>query len=319
LNFNHPAGQSNQLRNFDTDANQFSLNMAKVTLEHKADPVGFRLDLGFGSAFDVIHAAEPRGGLSSFRHIEQAYGSVSAGKGTLDFGKFTTPMGAEVIETHPNWNYSRSLLFAWAVPYYHFGLRYSYPLHKTFTGMVHLVNGWNNVRDNNSGKSVGFSGTWTPNAHFAWAHNYMVGPENTGTNNGVRHMYDTTVTVTVNDQLALMGNFDHGSNSFGQGLGKAGWRGVAGYAKLSPVSWFAFVPRVEWFDDHDGFNTGTAQKLKEVTLTAEFKMKEGFLTRLEYRRDWSDQPFFDRGNTPGSHKNQDTLLAGFVVYFGPKR
>jgi hypothetical protein len=147
----------------------------------------------------------------------------------------------------------------------------------------------------------------------------MVGPENTGTNSGIRHMYDTTVTVTVNDKVALMGNFDHGSNNFGAGLGKASWRGVAGYVKLSPVSWFAFVPRVEWFDDHDGFNTGIAQKLKEATLTAEFKMKEGFLTRLEYRRDWSDQPFFDRGDTPGAHKNQDTLLAGFVVYFGPKR
>ena len=31
--------------------------------------------------------------------------------------------GAEVIETHSNWNYSRSLLFAWAIPYYHMGLR----------------------------------------------------------------------------------------------------------------------------------------------------------------------------------------------------
>ncbi len=100
---------------------------------------------------------------------------------------------------------------------------------------------------------------------------------------------------------------------------KATWKSVAGYVKLSPTSWFAFVPRVEWFDDRDGFNTGVAQKLKEVTLTAEFKMKEGLLTRLEYRRDWSDQSFFDRGNTLGSSKSQDTLLAGFTVVFGPKR
>ena len=48
-------------------------------------------------------------------------------------------------------------------------------------------------------------------------------------------------------------------------------------------------------------------------------MKEGLLSRLEYRRDWSDQQFFDRGNTPGSSKSQDTLAAGFVVFFGPKR
>jgi hypothetical protein len=75
---------------------------------------------------------------------------------------------------------------------------------------------------------------------------------------------------------------------------------------------------VEWFNDTDGFCTGTAQKLKEATLTVEFKLAQGLLSRIEYRRDWSDQPFFERGAQPSSHKNQDTLLAGFVVYFGPK-
>ena len=59
--------------------------------------------------------------------------------------------------------------------------------------------------------------------------------------------------------------------------------------------------------------------LKEFTLTGEYKWAEGLLGRLEYRRDWSDQPFFDRGASLATHKNQDTLLVGFVAYFGPKR
>jgi hypothetical protein len=46
LNFNHPASRTNQIRSFDVMANQFSLNMAKLVMEHSADPVGFRLDLG---------------------------------------------------------------------------------------------------------------------------------------------------------------------------------------------------------------------------------------------------------------------------------
>lgn len=179
LNFNHASTRTNQLRNFDIGANQFSLNMAKLVLAHDADPVGFRVDLGFGQAFDIVHGADPEG-LNTFRHIEQAYVSVKRGKGIFDFGKFVTAHRAEVIETPSNWNYSRSLLFAWAIPYYHFGARYIYPISKTLTGQLHLVNGWNNVRDNNSGKSFGVSGIWTPNWHFTWANNYMVGPENTG-------------------------------------------------------------------------------------------------------------------------------------------
>ena len=39
----------------------------------------------------------------------------------MDFGKFVTSAGAEVIESKDNWNYSRSLLFAYAIPYWHFG------------------------------------------------------------------------------------------------------------------------------------------------------------------------------------------------------
>ena len=58
LNFNHPASRINQLRNFDVQANQFSLNMAKLTLERAPDPLGFRMDLGFGRAFEIVHGAE---------------------------------------------------------------------------------------------------------------------------------------------------------------------------------------------------------------------------------------------------------------------
>ena len=91
LNFNHLASRTNQLRNFDNGANQFSLNMAKLVMAHDADPVGFRVDLGFGGAMDILHGADP-GGLNTFRHIQQAYVSVKAGKGTFDFGSTTPPM-----------------------------------------------------------------------------------------------------------------------------------------------------------------------------------------------------------------------------------
>ncbi len=70
FNANHPPDSSNgnQLRNFDYDANTFSLNMAKLTASHDPDPVGFRVDLGFGKAFNQILLTEP-----NFKYLEQAY------------------------------------------------------------------------------------------------------------------------------------------------------------------------------------------------------------------------------------------------------
>ena len=49
------------------------------------------------------------------------------------------------------------------------------------------------------------------------------------------------------------------------------------------------------------------------------KLPQGLLTRLEYRHDWSNVPFFDVGSTPATSKHQDTVTLGLVAFFGPKR
>ena len=93
--------------------------------------------------------------------------------------------------------------------------------------------------------------------------------------------------------------------------------------------------RGEWFNDTDGFNTGVAQQVKEVTFTGEYKIIEGLLWRGEYRHDWSDQPFFLDHTPPvcigalttcvvtpfgvGNSKHQNTLTFAVIAFFGPKR
>ena len=326
---NFPSSCGNQLYNFNVQSNQFSLNMAKLTVAHSADPVGFQVDFGFGRAFDIIHAAEPANAPSIFRNLEQAFVSFKppAAKGfEVDFGEFVTSAGAEVIETHSNWNYSRSILFAWAIPYYHFGLRTSFPVGKYFTGGVQIVNGWNNIEDNNAGKTIGLTGAFTTKK-FVWYNNYYAGPENSPNSvtllqtPGWRHLYDTTLLLTPTSTFSAYINFDYAQNRIGSGTGffLAKWYGVAGAFHYQATSKWAFTPRIEWFKDRDGFSTGVAQDLKEFTITGEYKWLEGLLARLEYRRDWSNQPFFNRGLDFGVHKNQDTLTAGFVAFFGPKR
>jgi hypothetical protein len=315
-NPNHPGSATNGLYNFDTKANQFSLSMAKLTMSHTADPIGFQVDLGFGKAFDIINGGEPGIGI---KNIEQAYVTWKPKKDSglsLDFGKFVTSAGAEVIESNANWNYSRSILFAWAIPYYHFGFRMT-ETKGHFTGGIQLVNGWNEVEDVNSGKTLGFVGNIT-SKKISWNNNYYTGPENAGTNKGWRNLYDTTVLFTPADKFNAYFNFDYGQNNNGLGgpSATAKWYGIAVAAKFQATDKVAFTPRIEWFKDRDGFSTGTAQNLKEFTLTYEYKWMQGLLTRVEYRHDWSDEDFFERGSV-GLSKHQDTLALGIVAFFGP--
>ena len=46
------------------------------------------------------------------------------------------------------------------------------------------------------------------------------------------------------------------------------------------------------FKDADGFATGQAQTLQEITLTGEYKIPAGFIARFEFRNDFSDENFF---------------------------
>lgn len=318
LNLNHPSSGRNQLRNFDVDAGQFSLNLVKVTLERPAEPLGFRLDLGAGGAYDLIHAAgNSPGGLRYFEQAFVAFKPPGARGLQVDFGKFVTSAGAEVIETQSNWNYSRSLLFAWAIPYYHFGVRALMPLGKGFSAGAQLVNGWNNIRDNNGGKTVGFTGAWS-NSRITWSHTYYRGNESERPSSGRRRLYDTTFLLTPSSRLAMYANFDYGADRE-KGAGTRRWSGIAGAARFAVSRSFAVAPRLEWFNDAGGFATGTAQKIKEVSVTGEYKFVDGLVSRLEYRRDWSDHPFFDRGATPAAYRHQDTFLAGVIASFGAKK
>jgi len=315
-NFNSPASGFNGLRNFDVRANTVHLGMGMLTIDHAPGPVGFHLDAGFGEDFDIIHAGnrDPE----DWKYVKQAYGSFKPKSWhglEVDAGEFVTSAGAEVIETNQNWNYSRSLLFAWAIPYSHFGIRTSFPVGAHFTGGVQLVQGWNNIEPLNSGKTVGLNGAYAWKK-VTWTSVYYGGPEKAGTTKGLRHLYDTTVLVNPTDKISYYINFDYGRDK-NIGAGASQWTGIAAAARFAVTQKFAIAPRLEWFDDMDGFSTGTAQSLKEFTLTGEYKMTSFLLSRLEFRNDWSNQAFFQKNN--GYTRSQPTVLLGMVAFFGPKK
>jgi hypothetical protein len=318
----------NCLRNFDVAHNSFSLNLAEVAFEKKptADSRGgFRIDLDYGPTAHIVNQFEPSGA-ASLANVQQAYASYLAPAGTglqLDFGKFVTPMGNEVIESKDNWNYSRSLLFALAIPYYHMGMRVSYAPNDKVALQGFLVNGWNNVQDNNKGKTVGGSITLKPTAAVSIIENYLTGQEqgNLIDSGPWRNMSDTVLTYTANKQVSLALNYDYGRDKFVTASNVATntvtWQGLAFNVKLQANDWFALTPRVEYYKDPDGFTSGVPQRLKEATVTAEFKHKDGFIMRLEYRGDFSDVPFFLK-NTREFVKRQNTITFGFIYAFSTK-
>ena len=56
------------------------------------------------------------------------------------------------------------------------------PFNSHFTGVFGVYNGWNNVEDNNSGKTYGVSLGWNPTKKISISQGYMAGPEQNNLN-----------------------------------------------------------------------------------------------------------------------------------------
>ena len=324
-NLNQPQGQNTSFHPFDGKNNQFSLNMIELTVAKAPDAsnsrLGYNLTFGFGNAMNVVNSSDP-GGLGYAQYLKEGYISYLApvGKGLqIDFGKFVTPAGAEVIETKDNWNYSRGILFNYAIPFYHFGLRAKYAFNDKFSATGYVLNGWNSIVDNNSGKTYGTSLSLAASKKVTIVENYLAGPEMFQTNSHWRQLSDTVVTYTPTSKLSLMANYDYGRGDLNPNptiLRPSMWTGIAGYIRYAFNESNAFAGRYEYYDDRDGFSTGTPQHFNEFTGTYEHTVARHLITRWEYRRDMSNQPVFAKGGYFTDH--QDIFTGGLIYVFDLK-
>ncbi len=320
-NFNNPASRTTGLRAFDANSNQFGLNLTEVIVDKAPDAAGSRtgyhLAFGFGQAINAVNASDA-GGLGFDQYLKEAYFSYLApvGKGLqIDVGKFVTPAGFEVIETKDNWNYSRGILFGYAIPYYHFGARAKYTASDKFSITGFLMNGWNNVVDNNTGKTGGISVTVNPSKKVSITQNYIVGAEGANNNSDKRHLLDTVLTISPTSKLSLAANYDYGRGDRIAGIANpVYWTGIAGYLKYAFDDKYAFSTRYEYYNDHYGFTTGVPGHIQEFTGTFQRMIGGHIMSRLEYRHDEANNPFFTKGSSK-LVTGQDTLSLGMIFMF----
>ena len=349
-NFNRPVGRVNLLRAYDVLSNSFSLNQATLMLERPPDLAagrrfGVRLDLQSGRATEAQGgnpSNEPRP--QAWRNVFQAYGTyvVPVGKGlAVDFGKWASSLGLEGNYTKDQMNYSRSMLFNF-LPFYHFGVRTAYSFNDRFGVGYWLVNGIGQSEDFNGAKSQNVTATVKPAKSLTWTSNYYTGNENpdivpnyvpgpaalpTQPNlstetilpapRGRTHILDSIFTWNANSALTFAGEFDYAVRRFPAGGGSPHLTGGAAYARYQFGPRFALAARGEYINDNGALFSGTPQVLKEATFTADYAPVTGFLIRTEWRRDFSNRPFF-LSDVPGVlKKGQSTATVGVIWWFGP--
>ena len=325
-NTNRPASGTNQFRVFDFDDNTVKVDVAEVVLQKAvAGPgeAGFRIDAAAGGSIPRVSAApglfRDASGRAEDFDLQQAFVSYIAAVGSglrFDAGKFVTHHGYEVIEGYDGYNdtATRSFLFGFAIPFTHTGVKAGYQFNDQLAAVVMLVNGWDVVKDNNRGKSLGAQLIFTPSKTVTVVANYMVGPERSDTNADPRNMVNVNAQWKVTDRAALAVDLAYGSEENAVTPGQtAMWNGIVGYARFGLSDSFALVLRGELFNDRHGARTGVAQKLKEITLTPELKVSSHFLIRADLRVDWSNHDVFEKKE--GLTGSQPTGLLNVIYLF----
>lgn len=352
-NFNNPIGRVNLLRAYDVSSNSFILSQADMVVDNEPDPAngkrwGLRLDFQFGQATATLQgnpANEPRP--SIYQNIFQAYGTYvfPVGRGlTVDFGKFASSLGMEGNYNKDQFNYSRSFWFDF-LPFYHEGLRVTYPVNDLLALHYWIVNGtqqtepFNNFKDQSAGLAI------TPNKNVNWTVNYYLGqehpdvifypqggaPPNSPTEQGIPfqpipnapkgklHIFDTYLIWQATPKLTVAGEADDVIERLYQNSYPGHTDGGAGYFQYQFTPKFALSGRAEYLTDRGGLFTGKTQAVKEATLTASYLIADGLLARAEWRTDLSNQNYFYSDVLGLLKKQQNTPTVGIIWWFGGKK
>ena len=338
-NFNEPSNGITNYRGFDNRHNAFTMANAVIDAQGQLGPVGAHVALQVGHTPETYYLVEPfspgtnAAGTTSgavWKFLQQAIASYKAplGRGLLiEGGIFLSPIGPEGMAIKDQWNWSRSDLF-FGLPFYHTGLRVSYPVTDRITTALLVVNGWNSVVDNNPEKSLAGQVTYNVADRITANFIYFTGVErNVGAAEGRpwRHLFDAYVALYPRKWLALLAEADGGfePNSFGT----SGWAAGALYARVQPVRWLYLAARGDYF--YEWVPAGASpifwptSWVSSATATADVRPVDNVSFRVEYRHDQAaGNMFFDHqvprdlmGAPLPNTNRQDTLTFGMTTWF----
>lgn len=355
FNTNSPIGRVNLLRAYDVSSNNFSLNQADLIVESAADPAnnkpfGVRLDLQYGQATATLQG-NPANELRPqvYQAVYQAYGTyvVPVGSGlTVDFGKWASSLGMEGNYTEDQQNYSRSFWFNY-LPFYHTGLRARYAFNDQVAFNLWITNGTQQTEAFNNYKDQLYGVVLTPTPKVSWTINYYQGQEHpdvtylqnppAGLQNlpnqqgtyiqpianpatGMLNIGDTYATWQATPDLNLGAEADYVVEKLYTTSSPDRVYGGALYAAYQITPKLSLAGRTEYLADHGGLFSGTTQDLKEGTLTLGYRPAgDGFLIDAEFRRDWSNKPYFLSSTLGLLKQDQPTIGFGAVWWFGQKQ
>jgi len=270
-----------------------------------APVVGFDGEPAF-PIYQVDSATNCNSGDGNNIHLSNAYVQylIPGTEIKAQMGLWQTFIGAEVIDANGNYNISRSLLFANAIPFEHLGLLFSKKYESGIDWAIGLVNGWDASNGADINKSKGTLGR-IGYAQDIWAIglNGYYGMEQVANEDSNRTLFDLVLNLNPTDDFSMYFNADYGMEQFDSG-GQDRWYGFALAGRYAITERLGASLRGEWMKDRKSlfFNPefqqllfGEGSQLWEITTTLDYALTDHLMARAEFR--------YDRANLKGTSNN----------------
>jgi hypothetical protein len=317
---------SNFDRPFTTQAarhNEFNVNLAYVEAKVTGPRVRGRLALQAGTSVQSNYAGEPAigsvSGPSLSRFIQEAVAGYQISPSLwVDGGIFLSHIGMESFISRDNLTYTRSLS-ADFTPYYESGVKLTWQATPKLTALFTVVNGWQNISENNQDKAVGARLDFAQSSSTTFSYYNFIGNEVSSSRlrifNGVGFKTGLTPSFTV------QGNFDYGTQQKLQ-AGSSAWWSTGPTGKLQVAPAVGVSGRLEYYRDPDnvivatalpgGFKASTASLGVDVSPIGSPR----FLWRNELRGTWATEPVFpDSKAATGTSRSNGLLVTSMALTF----
>ncbi|TGK84151.1 porin [Leptospira montravelensis] len=206
-------------RNFTTQAvrnSEFNINLAYIEAKIEEKNYRGRIAFQWGTSVNANYASELNtekySNQNSVKKIQEAFvGFKISNKTWIDAGIFFGNIGYESWISQNNVNYTRAFALDY-VPYYSSGVRLSHQFSDKLSGQLQVLNGWQNITDNNKDKSFGGQIKYVFNQHFILTLNQFIGNEAPNYERKQLRMYQNTILEWIlSDQFSLVGQVDVGA------------------------------------------------------------------------------------------------------------
>jgi Putative beta-barrel porin-2, OmpL-like. bbp2 len=302
--------------------NEFNINLAFVDVRYISKHVRARIVPGFGTYMNANYAAEP----GSLSNLVEANAGIKLSKKKeiwLDAGVLGSPYTNESAISKDHLMYTRSFAPEY-VPYYLSGVKLTLPMGSKTHLYLYLINGWQQIQDNNSGKALGTQLEIKLNESHLLNWNTFVGDERSATAPNYRTRYFTDVYWIYNSgkKWSATSSFYIGNqriNNTGRPKTNNWWWQCNAIAQYRLSNLLALAARVEYFNDPnavqitppanaDGFKSASAG------LCLNLHVNKNAMLRFEARHFAGNKNLFSTPTHPlASH--MQWLIANVTAWF----